>query len=636
MKSLIVLMLSIPLISMGQISTQGNVYLYADSSIGKPYINDAGKLSFSCQYLDSLVDEYNMVSFDTLYKAAYSSTDSSLLHFRNRYRVYLEDSVNIDSLNNALSAASNLCGVNAFFVENRPIDLSNRYEPNEYTDPTLSWQNWQVDDINLPETWSLQKGTDRIRVGIVEQYPLSGDHEELINKLLEVNVNVFGSTLGHATAVAGLAVGNTDNGVGIMSAGFNTKGIFYGGGLNVNTGNVFDLTEYVLDIVINEKARVVNLSWGICTNDSDFNQFEQDFLEVISLAQSKKILLVASAGNNPTSPLSICKGHIYMYPASFDGVLSVSGIGKYGNLQHLTPPLTHNDKVDIIAPGQEVHHPSHNTSSGNTYAITNGTSWSAPIVSGIIALMLSENPCLTNDEIVDILKSQGRFIGDLHQNKALYDNDPQKVPKLVDAYQSVLYVRNQISNNTVINNSTVWNSLQVMNGDIIIEEGGTLTIESTVIMPFDRKIIVNRGGKLIVDGGLVTSECEHFWTGIEVHGHADQPHYSHYATQIANGTYPVDSNDHGVVVIKNGGTIENAHVGITNVKKNNGAILTHSGGIIIAEEANFINCWKGVEMYQFRPDKAGSSTYPKQNISRFTYGHAARSACCKSLPDLAA
>lgn len=171
-----------------------------------------------------------------------------------------------------------------------------------------------------------------------------------------------------------------------------------------------------------------------------------------------------------------------------------------------------------------------------------------------------------------------------------------------------------------VTTNTVWNLKMNFPTDLIIKSGQTLTLGSDAVLNMapGTRIIVERGGKLIVDGATLTNTCGNFWTGIEVHGHADQPHYSHYATQIALGTYPVDSNDHGVVVIKNGGTIENAHVGITNVKKNNGAILTHSGGIIIAEEANFINCWKGVEMYQFRPDKAGSASNPKQNISRFT------------------
>ncbi|MFM7594678.1 MAG: T9SS type A sorting domain-containing protein, partial [Flavobacteriales bacterium] len=60
----------------------------------------------------------------------------------------------------------------------------------------------------------------------------------------------------------------------------------------------------------------------------------------------------------------------------------------------------HNSRVDLSAPGYLVNI----SDSPVNYTVASGSSYAAPLVTGTVALMLSVNPCLDNDEIEQILK----------------------------------------------------------------------------------------------------------------------------------------------------------------------------------------------------------------------------------------
>ncbi|MBQ2853830.1 MAG: S8 family serine peptidase, partial [Bacteroidales bacterium] len=84
--------------------------------------------------------------------------------------------------------------------------------------------------------------------------------------------------------------------------------------------------------------------------------------------------------------------------------------------------------------------------------------------------------------------------------------------------------------------------------DAIVEDDVTLTITGSVYCSDLASIKVKPGGKLIVDGGKLTSVCETSkWQGIEVWGNDSVPQYPY------DGVY-----SQGFLELKNGATIENA------------------------------------------------------------------------------
>ena len=136
-------------------------------------------------------------------------------------------------------------------------------------------------------------------------------------------------------------------------------------------------------------ARVLNLSLGGVLNNSSGQPYCPTYLQsAIDQARGLGAVVVAASGNSGRSQLieapAICNGVIAVTSTNQDG--NVSGWADKGS------------RVNIAAPGEYL------LTTGNSgtsqpghqgYSVGSGTSFSAPIVAGAIALMLSTNPGLS-------------------------------------------------------------------------------------------------------------------------------------------------------------------------------------------------------------------------------------------------
>jgi len=140
---------------------------------------------------------------------------------------------------------------------------------------------------------------------------------------------------------------------------------------------------------------------------------------------------------------------------------------------------------------------------------------------------------------------------------------------------------------TISSNET-WTNETYVNSDIIIEPGATLTVVGKVFMVPQSRIIVQQGngqswgGKLIINGGKITSNCTDFWMGIEVWGQYNQKHNAIYQ---------------GTVNVLNNGEIDNAEIGILCGKRSgSGFDDTYAGGIVTANEGIFTDNGIGIDV----------------------------------------
>ncbi|MFZ4740039.1 MAG: T9SS type A sorting domain-containing protein [Bacteroidales bacterium] len=157
----------------------------------------------------------------------------------------------------------------------------------------------------------------------------------------------------------------------------------------------------------------------------------------------------------------------------------------------------------------------------------------------------------------------------------------------------------------IINSSVQWNNPNYnIAKDIVIENNGVLTIiNSELSIQEQNKIVVKPGGKLVINGAKLTSNCNNImWQGIEVWGTSGMPQESSFS----------DPNQ-GIVQLL-GGTIENAENAIT---------LWHPGdwysmgGIVDANGATFLNNRRSVEFMAYQnTDPINGIT--SRNISQFT------------------
>ncbi len=139
------------------------------------------------------------------------------------------------------------------------------------------------------------------------------------------------------------------------------------------------------------------------------------------------------------------------------------------------------------------------------------------------------------------------------------------------------------NNNIVIQQNTVWETSKIITKDIIIPDDKTLTIKCDMYFANDAKILVQKGGYLIVDGATLTSlDKNGFWKGIEVQGQKGQPGSLAYQ---------------GMVSLINDATIANAERAVQlYIRQDDGEpIISSAGAILDAEHAHFVNNKIGVD-----------------------------------------
>ncbi|MEM8908274.1 MAG: T9SS type A sorting domain-containing protein, partial [Bacteroidota bacterium] len=120
-------------------------------------------------------------------------------------------------------------------------------------------------------------------------------------------------------------------------------------------------------------------------------------------------------------------------------------------------------------------------------------------------------------------------------------------------------------------------------GNILVKSGNTLTIKGLLQMHPNRKITIERGAQLVVDGGTITS-CEE-WEGIIVEGDAE--HFS----QIDAGRVEL-KNDATIGYARNAISMNPVHIPWPETPK-------YYGGLVIANGANFINCRRAVQFMRY-------------------------------------
>ncbi|MBP7534260.1 MAG: hypothetical protein KA783_07410, partial [Chitinophagales bacterium] len=164
-----------------------------------------------------------------------------------------------------------------------------------------------------------------------------------------------------------------------------------------------------------------------------------------------------------------------------------------------------------------------------------------------------------------------------------------------------------ITTNTTLPAGSVTN----WGSNIRVTPGNTLTVKGLLNMSEDKRIIVQRGAKLIVDGGTITNTCGNRWGGIEVWGNTDvaSRHQLYFNAAYTNDnlppitdyeTAPLPLTGPGVVVLKNNALLEYGPLGTIVTQRTDGYYPNHYGGIVVAQDATFLNCKKGVGFMKYR------------------------------------
>lgn len=241
-----------------------------------------------------------------------------------------------------------------------------------------------------------------------------GDDPSNINDKSYGNADVIGQYSSHGTRCAGIIAGVRNNGIGIDGIATDAKIMVL---RVVPNGDERDKdVALAIRYAVENGADIINMSFGKALSPQ--RKFVDD---AIKFAEQKNVLLVHGAGNDGENVdiKTFFPSDCYIDSIEATNFIQVASVGRKKGKSMVSVFSNYGQNhVDIFAPGEEIV----STDTSNTYSMENGTSFSAPVVSGVAALILSYNPELTPKELIAILmESSHKF-----DNKVYVPNNERK------------------------------------------------------------------------------------------------------------------------------------------------------------------------------------------------------------------
>lgn len=365
----------------------------------------------------SQIDKSRIGFESNLTAHGYSPKSGSIYGFPNHVLIDLGHNITLDDAKN--------------------LALEAKKDPNiEYIEPD-TWLNLQSipNDPGYAAQWYLYESTGGIGEpsGWKMEPPAGVNSQPVRVAILDNGVYQYNSDMGYGTTTFGALYspnGGTVN--GICSNGkppitpYSYHGTRINGIINATTNNSFGISgigwgypikTYHYWVLSDCGGTLSNLILGInaATNDSIYGKTvinisegtqlgtcPQSLQDAINGASAKGIPVVVAAGNF-NSDVSTT------YPANCQNVIAVAATGRYGGRAWYS---NYGSAIALAAPGGDTNHganPSNGIYSANSaFDYAEGTSFSAPQVTAAIAVMMTLNPSLTTDQILNVLKTTAR------------------------------------------------------------------------------------------------------------------------------------------------------------------------------------------------------------------------------------
>ena len=266
-------------------------------------------------------------------------------------------------------------------------------------------------DISATLAWATTTGSDKVVVAVLDS-GVDYTHEDLASNMwvrpagmapyrdaelgIVDDLNGFNAVdnasdpmdeNGHGTHCAGIIGAEGENNLGIAGVNWKVQIMplkFMNAGGFGTTKDAIEAINYVIE---RKKAgvnvRIISASWGS-------TQRSRALEEVIRKAYENDILFVAAAGN-----ASVNNDRSPHYPSSYNvpNVISVAALDRHDALASFSNYGA--KSVAIAAPGVDIL----STWLGNAYEEKSGTSMATPVVAGVAALVLSEHPRMSVDDL---------------------------------------------------------------------------------------------------------------------------------------------------------------------------------------------------------------------------------------------
>jgi Ca2+-binding RTX toxin-like protein/subtilisin-like proprotein convertase family protein len=360
------------------------------------------------------------------------------------------------------------------------------------TDP-LYYDQWYLSEINVKSVWNEYTGKG-ITIGVFENGDFNRNHEDLAqnisqNHIQDQEFRQVESFSQHTTTVAGV-IAALRNDSGIVGVAYDA------------TLEGYDWTNDEAGLMNLRNVDVANNSWGVTA------KFGDNFSDVNNPYSSYKNLLEDSVmnGRNGLGTINVFAGgnqrqegdnvnYHNLQNSRFS--ITTGSINQQGDLGALveasTPFSNPGSAILVSAPGSNIKSTGNLLENPNgsqflgEFSSSQGTSFSAPIVSGIVALMLEANPNLGYRDVQKILALTAKKFDDPNttwlENGANNVNggamhysedygfgivDAKAAVRLAESWSEInnFYNENELTANRAINQKFTDNAVSTVHFDI--------------------------------------------------------------------------------------------------------------------------------------------------------------------------
>jgi len=265
---------------------------------------------------------------------------------------------------------------------------------------------WSMVTGNVPGAWGQGATGQGITIAVIDT-GVALAHPDLQDNLVSGYNAITQSEApganrdnnGHGTHVAGIAAAVRNN-VGVVGVAYRAK-IMPIKAMDAIGEGYDDAIAAGIVWAADHGAKIINLSVG-----TEHGSHSSDILsKSIAYAYNKGCLLIAAAGNYDPDK----EGNPGVsYPASDPDVLAVAATDQANNVANysVTGP-----EVDLSAPGDSIISTWWSKTTGSGYATSSGTSMAAPFVSGEAALIWSQHPAWSRDQVIKVLEAGVKDLG---------------------------------------------------------------------------------------------------------------------------------------------------------------------------------------------------------------------------------
>ncbi len=299
-------------------------------------------------------------------------------------------------------------------------------------------------DVDAPQAWDLNTGSSSVIVAAIGITGVDLTNPDLTNRIwanpnpnsdpnypgalhgwnFETNSPTITDTNGHDTNVAGIVAAQTNNSQGIA-------GVTWGCSFMPLVANTNLEDAAAVNFAVAHGAKVINMSFDYPESPVFFSS--DQLYQAIQNAASSGVVFVAAAGNGGTSGSPSNPGQDLatlsptVCPAAFrlPNMINVASVDSSGNLASSSNYGA--TTVDLGAPGVNIYTTGLN---GGYISYAAGTSFAAPFVTGVVALVQSEFPSLSAQQVVQLVVRNTKPLASL-SGKTISGG-------MVDAYNALL------------------------------------------------------------------------------------------------------------------------------------------------------------------------------------------------------